>query len=293
MLDELVIANFPRDCQVALPATFAKLQWQTCLRQIVFLHQTELSLLSLPPHPTMHIYRGQQAYQFLLEVVSGLHSPLLGETAVMGQFRAFRASATFASTAWGRFLRQLTTDLLVDARHIRHQHLQSLGCQSYGSLIRKHVKSISRVTVLGTGSLAQEILPWLMVDKEIRVLYRSRLHAERLQDKHQQVQLEQFPLAESDWEGATGALVITAPLKAIEIHDWLELQSARFSLIVDLRGEAETDRINVSQPLIKLSELFASLNYQRKRLDHLKLVVVREIELITQRRYSTTELLCA
>jgi glutamyl-tRNA reductase len=292
MLEELVIANFPRDCQVAMPTTFAKLQWQTCLRQIIFLHQTELSLLSLPPHPAMRIYRGQRAYQFLLEVICGLHSPMFGETAVMGQFRTFRANANFAPTAWGRFLRQLTTDLLVDARYIRHRHLQSPGSQSYGSLIRKHLRSISRVTVLGAGSLAQEILPWIVDDGEVRVFYRSDSHAQCISQR-QNLQLDQFTMADAGWDGDAGALVVAAPLSSSETTRWLELQSTSFSLIVDLRGDAETDPINVSQRVIKLSELFESLSYQQKRLDHLRLKVRREIEVITQRRYPIAQLLCA
>jgi len=292
MLEELIIVNFASDYQVAMPKTFTNLAWQTCLRRIIFLHQTELSLLNHLPDHLMNIYRGQQAYQFLLEVICGLHSPLLGETAVMGQFRTFRASAEFTPTTWGRFLQKLITDLLVDARYIRHQHLEGLGSQSYGSLVRKHLQSSKRIALLGTGSLAKEILPWLIDDAEVRVFYRSYSHAQRLSQGYK-LQLDQFTMADAGWDGDAGALVVAAPLSADEINRWLELQSTSFSLIVDLRSNAATDPINVSQPLVKLSELFASLSYQRKRMDQRKLLALHDIKSIAQGRYSTPELLCA
>jgi len=291
MLDELVIVNFPRDADRAMPTALMNLQWRTCLRQITFLHHTELSLLNdLPQQAT--VYRGQQAYQFLLEVICGLHSPLFGETAVMGQFRMFRASAEFASSAWGRFLRQLTTNLLVDARRIRHQYLEGLGSQSYGSLVRKHLQSSKRIALLGTGSLAKEILPWLIDDAEVRLFYRSYSHAQRLSQEYK-LQLDQFTMADAGWNGDAGALVVAAPLSSDEITRWLELQSTRFSLIVDLRSNAATDPINVSQSLVRLSELFASLSYERKRMDQRKRIALRDIELIAGERYPATHQLCA
>ena len=281
MIDELVIVHLPRDSQVKVPAALADLEWQTCLRRIVFLHRTELARLETSD---LEIYRGREAYQFLLEVICGLHSPVLGETAVMGQFRKFRAGARFAFTPWGRFLRKLTTDLLVDARRHRAQHLQDLGSQSYGSLVRKHVKGISRVALVGTGSLAQEILPWLIGKTEIRLFYRSWLHAKRLRDKYPQVQLNQFKMADAGWVEEASALVVAVPLNSAEIKQWLALQSVRLSLILDLRGNAASDALQSSLPVIKLPELFASLHEERERLKH-RVVAAREaIEWMTRQR---------
>ena len=73
-----------------MPAVLNGLEWQTCLRRIQFLNRFENSALieaaetdKLVP-PTVEVYRGNEAYGFLLEVICGLNSPLLGETAVMG-----------------------------------------------------------------------------------------------------------------------------------------------------------------------------------------------------------------
>src|SRR5262245_2537883 len=189
MLNDLVIVNLRANSTESTPAALANLQWQTCLRCISFLHRSEQGPQISSGKHGLEIYRGREAYEFLLEVICGLHSPLVGENAVMGQFRKFRTSGAFPGTTWGKFLRDLTTDLLVDARQVRHHHLQNLGSQSYGSLIRKHLKGQSSVAVLGAGSLAREILPWLT---EARVFYRNWQRAKDLQTEHPQIHLEQL-----------------------------------------------------------------------------------------------------
>src|SRR5215216_7146041 len=112
MLNELVIVNVRPNGSETIPVGLTNLQWQTCLRRIVFLHRNEPRTFA--DKPGTQTYFGRDAYQFLLEVICGLHSPLVGENAVMGQFRKFRNSAKFPDTAWGKFLSKLTTDLLVD-----------------------------------------------------------------------------------------------------------------------------------------------------------------------------------
>ena len=282
MIHDLVVLNL-RPNGPEVPTAFTNLQWQTCLRRIVFLHRAELTLLSA--QPDFEAYCGREVYQFLLEVICGLHSPLLGENAVMGQFRKFRASSQFPNTEWGRFLRTLTTDLLVDARLVRHHHLEGLGSQSYGSLIRRYLKGHSSVAVLGAGSLAREILPWLT---DVRVFYRNLHHASDLQDKHPHMQLEQFRMADAGWNGNSSSLVIAAPLDAAEINKWLAVQNVTFSTVLDLRGNADANPIS-SQVVISLSELLTSLRDERKRIEHQVIAARKEIDSLTSQRFSERE----
>src|SRR5438105_13482489 len=148
-----------------MPAVLNGLEWQTCLRRILFLNRFENSALieaaenGLAVSRGVEVYRGKEAYRFLLEVICGLNSPLLGETAVMGQFKEFCLHARCPDTPWGVLLRQFTSNILVDAKRVRHDCLQGIGSQSYGSLVRQHVKGMPTVAVLGAGKLAREILP--------------------------------------------------------------------------------------------------------------------------------------
>lgn len=242
------------------------LEWQTCLRRIVLLHKSESAALIADLTAGSETYEGQDAYNFLLEVICGLRSPLLGETAVMGQFKEFCASARFPSNEWGHFLRRMTSDLLVDAKRVRCRHLEGLGSQSYGGLVRQHLKGIPSVIVLGAGQLAEEILPWIVGKTDVTVCARTPERAKGLLEQHGEIRLTQFTLEGSQNETRPTAIVIAAPIQASAVAEWMALQSTPFVKILDLRGEAETDSLSCSLPVIRLSEMFAAVKNDRPKL---------------------------
>jgi len=285
MLDELVVIHRRAGVGVReLPASISGLHWRTCLREILFLNQRENLAHVAPAAVNLETYRAENAYRFLLEIVCGLHSPLVGETAVLGQFREFCARAKFPATSWGWFLSQFIADLLEDAKRIRHRHLQGLGSQSYGSLVRHHLMDVPVTAVLGSGKLAKEILPWLIGKTEVRLFCRNPKRAETLLDDYPQIQLNHFGAANADWDARPTALVIAAPLIENEIEGWIALQSANFIKVLDLRGEAESDPLQTSFPSIKLPELFAALATEQQKT-HVRIAAARaEIDELTFRR---------
>jgi glutamyl-tRNA reductase len=253
-----------------MPSALNGLELQTCLRRILFLNSNDHHALiesaedgQLIP-PSVEVFRGAQAYRFLLEVVCGLNSPIVGETAVMGQFKEFLLHAKTPKTPWGSFLRDLNTNLLIDAKRIRHAYLQNLGSQSYGSLVRQNVKGLPSVAVLGAGKLAREILPWLIGKTKVRIFCRNPHRAADILSEYPEVELLQYSASDAGWNEREAGLVIAAPLKAAEVQHWASLQDAHFSTCLDLRGEAESDP--VAMPVIKLHELFEALRSERQRL---------------------------
>jgi glutamyl-tRNA reductase len=273
-----------------MPAVLNGLEWQTCLRRIQFLNRFENGALieaaenASPASGSVEVYRGREAYGFLLEVICGLNSPLLGETAVMGQFREFCANARFSNTPWGWFLRQFTANVLIDAKRVRHDHLQGIGSQSYGSLVRQHVKGMPTVAVLGAGKLAREILPWLIGKTSARLFYRNWLHAKDLLHEYPELHLDQYLADDAGWLQEETGLVIAAPLKASHVESWVRSQRTTFSKCLDLRGEAETDPITLPIPVIKLSELFDALRTERQRLEGRVEAARAEVKQLVQRQ---------
>src|SRR5262249_3667601 len=185
------------------PAVLNGLDWQTCLRRILILNSKDNRELveavetgTLVP-PTVEVFHGQDAYRFLLEVVCGLNSPIVGETAVMGQFKEFLLHAKFPSTPWGSFLRDLSSNLMIDAKRIRHTHLQGLGSQSYGSLVRQNVKGLPAVAVLGAGKVAREILPWLIGKTRVKVFCRNLERAKDLLHEYPEIELHKYAMSDA------------------------------------------------------------------------------------------------
>lgn len=263
MLEDLVVLHHPAKPGEQWPVAINGLEWQTCLRRIVLLHKSESAAL-IPDLPEdFETYEGQVAHNFLLEVICGLRSPLVAETAVMGQFKEFCASARFPMNEWGAFLRRVTSDLLVDAKHVRRRHLEGLGSQSYGGMVRQHLKGVPSVVVLGAGQLAEEILPWMVGKSDVTVCARNPERAGSLTAKFPQVRLAQFALIAPVEESRETAVVIAAPISASDVKEWMAAQPTPVVKVIDLRGEAETDPLNCSLPVVRLSEMFAALKNER------------------------------
>jgi glutamyl-tRNA reductase len=290
VLDQLAIVNLRQDARENFPIALDGLEWKTCLRRVLFLNRDENKALIAAAEKderlasAIEVYAGNDASRFLLEVICGLNSPLVGETAVMGQFREFLLHARFPDTVWGSFLRQLTSTLLVDAKRVRHDHLQGLGSQTYGSLVRQQVKGLPMVSVLGSGQLAREILPWLIGKTKVRVLYRHLDHAKELLNDYPDIELVQFSTDQATSQPDQTGLLIAAPLTAVEVENWVSKQSPSFSKCLDLRGEAETDPLSLSCPLIKLSELFKALRNDRQKLEGRVAAARAEIKQLSQRQ---------
>src|SRR6185436_14111102 len=254
-----------------MPTVLNGIEWQTCLRRILFLNSRDIRDIletieteGLLP-PIVEVFRGEQAYGFLLEVICGLNSPIVGETAVMGQFKEFLQNAKFPNSSWGNFLRQLATNLMIDAKRVRTRHLQGLGSQSYGSLVRQHVKGLPAVAVLGSGKLAREILPWLIGKTKVRVFCRNVERAESLREEFPEIELAPYSQP-ARWNEPAAGLVIAAPLTANEVARWSQSQNVSFTKCLDLRGEAATDPITNPTMVIALHELFTALRSERERL---------------------------
>ncbi len=291
MLEELAVVHLRGDAREQFPVAINDLEWKTCLRSVLFLNRSDhhalIKTAANPEQPSsvIEIYEQENASRFLLEVICGLKSPLVGETAVMGQFREFLSQAKFPNTLWGNFLRQLTSNLLIDAKRVRHDHLQGLGSQSYGSLVRQHVRGLPVVSVLGSGQLAREILPWLIGKTSVRVFHRNWERARELFDEFREIELVEFSAGDTANEVKNTGLVIAAPLAAVEVEKWVKGgQETCFSKCLDLRGEAEIDPLSFSFPVIKLSELFDALRNDRQKLAGRVAAARAEIHRLSQRQ---------
>jgi glutamyl-tRNA reductase len=211
------------DCATDAPV------WQTCLRQMAFMAPGQ-ALPALGPEDTA--YEDAQALAFLIRVLCGLDSPVKGETEVLGQFKDYLAALPAAShpllspeSPWHQFV-------LAEVKALRDQHISRLGSQSYGSLIRKELRGLEDVAVLGSGRLAADILPWLKDKAQVELWCRDARKAEPLAALVPGLKARSLAQA---GEGIPGlALVVAAAIPDTELAPLLR---QRFQLIIDCRSE--------------------------------------------------------
>jgi len=225
--------------------------WKTCLRQIAFIQKEQLEFLNgtLPevapgnrsgiaigpantPVTTDRVLQNYEALHFLLRVLCGLESPVLGETEVMGQFKNFLQQIPSSPHALLNPQSRWHQILLSEVKSLRENHVRFLGSQSYGSLLRKELKNHSQLALLGSGIFISELLPWLKDKIQIDLWCRRTEKGMALKPMHPGLRV--FPLQNLTPAYENQALVIAAPIPNGEL---IALLSKKWDLIIDLRGE--------------------------------------------------------
>ena len=198
--------------------------WRTCLRELLFLEPGH----SVEAPSGAHVRRGIEAHRALVEICSGLHSPLFGETEVFGQFRAFRDSAPL-----GPHWEPLLNAVEEDVKKLRRRFLTELGSQSYGSLARRHLPPQSRVVLVGSGRLAKEILPWLEGQSVVLAARSPEKALEWLPAGTRALSLADLRKEHPFLDGA--CWVIAAPLENSELEAFWAMNAA--NVVLDFRGD--------------------------------------------------------
>jgi glutamyl-tRNA reductase len=224
--------------------------WRTCLREVSFANDGRFDFE--PAADTTRRLLEGDAYSMLLEILCGLRSPMLGETQVLGQFKVFLGSLG-SDEDW---LKRLGQRLLADAREIRTAHLQGLGSRSYGSAVRRHLAGCAHAVLIGTGKLADEVLPFLADEGRSVDQWSRRDDATATVAGVKSWVVDRAGDAPIVPGGAV--LVIAAPIPSAGV----ERVAARYpglERVIDLR--AEVDRpLHVSASVVTLQDLFAQMS---------------------------------
>jgi glutamyl-tRNA reductase len=228
--------------------------WRTCLREVAFVDETAFS--TRQPMPGQRLDEGD-AYQLLLEILCGLQSPMLGETQVLGQFKAFLGSIGEEHAS----IRRVGQRLLTDAREVRTKHLQGLGSRSYGSAVRRDLDDVSHAVVIGTGKLAGEVLPFLADDgRSVDQWGRADIGdvAGMPGATYRRLdQVEHAPLMT-----AATAIIVAAPVSA-EVIEAVAARYPNVRRIIDLRADVGGRALAVRCEVVALGDLFARMHDQQ------------------------------
>lgn len=251
----------------ALPELTEGLVWKTCLRQIAFV---PAGANVIPYEEGDEIYSGKDAFAFLLEIICGLQSPIVGETEIFGQFKNFVGTALEKQTFLTLQLRGFFQSLIQTAKSLRAEHLVGLGSQGYGSLVRKLAKNDKAVTLLGSGQLVEEVLPWVAKEKSLQVVCRNPEKAQRFVEKYPALKIDSVTSAQEVFS----CVVVAAPLTDEALLQWLK--SYKVQKILDLRGELEKPELFKDYQFIGLKDVFKNIEENKKDLSQ-RVVALKEL----------------
>ena len=240
------------------------LVWRTCVRQVALVDDVAV----IPEGAAA--WHGEAAYAHLLEVICGLHSPIVGETEVLHQFKVFVEALTIDQACW----RELCAALLADARAVRSRHLVGLGSRSYGSAVRRHIRDCRRVAIFGTGVLAQEVLPYVIEGGRTSDVWGRRAMCPLPVNG---IAYRRLGTGAIESIPDPVALVIAAPMIAREIAA-AAAAYANPIVLIDLRAEGATDAPPPIAPIVSLADVFAELQQAARLIDRRVEVAKEEIQ---------------
>ncbi len=243
--------------------------FQTCLRLIQLRWGDE----NVQVPSGFDFLTGEKAYQFLLETICGLHSPVVGETEVFGQFKAFKAK-----TSWSYPLQVVMDNLIIDTKKTRDKFLKDLGGQSYGSVVRKYSKEFHSVAFIGAGQFTEELLPWVYKEgKSVTVHARDLQKAEALRERYPRISVVQIGAEQI----TADMVIVAAPLNSQRIQ---ELVPAAVKMVLDLRGECRLDACSQFSRYVTLDQVFRIIESNQKQIHISKAQALAEISDLTLKR---------
>lgn len=183
MLSKIFLYNFSQNKGLeALTLSASSFVLATCQRTLVL----SLEEITLGSEYVYEKLSGEQAYAYLLEIICGLKSKLIGENEIVSQFKA--AYKTYSeSTERSSHLMIVLEKLFQDSKDIRTKYLIGLSQKTYSSLARKIVVSkhhASEVLIIGSGQMAEDMINQLKKKVPVAIVARNQARVSELATKH-------------------------------------------------------------------------------------------------------------
>lgn len=234
---------------------------KTCLRSMLIVDEAKLPEFGDVMDSHLKVYKGYDALDYTIKVMSGLESPVLGETEILGQFK--KQILPQLESAENKKFRQPVQFILAMVKRIRTKHFVGQGAQTYGGLVRKILKSEDNVLFIGAGSFSESIYPWVKPHKNIFFSVRDPKKYESSEVFNEDVFFslkERMPLTEAF------SVIVCAPISSKDLKE--HLSGAGVKTVVDLRENSDSDPLGINATeVFTLGEVFKKIsdNLNRKR----------------------------
>jgi glutamyl-tRNA reductase len=187
MLEALKVHNFHPQSDVKIDCN-KTLVIKTCQRVLAISHNSDekLHLVNGVVNNVENKFYGPEAYEYLLEIICGLQSKLVGENEIVGQFKtAYRDYCSQDDRESSLLL--ILEKLFKDAKEVRSNYLLGLCQKTYASIARKHLVNINKadeILILGSGTLAEDLINQFKKKATVYISARNSEQVNRLANLH-------------------------------------------------------------------------------------------------------------
>jgi glutamyl-tRNA reductase len=185
MIEKLTLLNLGPNILTALNSGEVFIL-KTCQRTIVLGFDQAPTSYLVENNDPFEKYEGSSAYKFLLETICGLKSEVVAEYEIVSQFKQAFIEYTSLKNKSNRII-QLFEKIFKDSKHIRTNALKDIGQLSYAGIARKLIyskKSNAEVLILGSGSLAEDLIKLLKKKHPLYIYARNDKRVQELAQRH-------------------------------------------------------------------------------------------------------------
>lgn len=248
--------------------------WHTCMRSVYIGDDRLVSREDIPENISYHF--GFAAYQLILEIVTGVHSRLFGESEILAQFRDRFRKENLNDSPFSKNLHKLRDQILEQTKIVRSKLLTGQGRQTYGSIADSFLKEKESVSLFGSGKLVESILPYLVQKgRSVTVVARNSERLSQLKSR--------YAVQTSLWENYTDrseSLVIASSYFPETLIS--NIKSKR--LIIDFRAETELQHIPANTKYVSFKDILANITETENHLTNLRPQILSLIEELTRER---------
>lgn len=248
--------------------------WHTCMRSVYIGDDRLVSTENIPENISLH--NGFAAYQLILEIVTGVHSRLFGESEILAQFRDRFRKENLNDSPFSKNLHKLRDQILEQTKIVRSKLLTGQGRQTYGSIADSFLEENESISLFGSGKLAEAILPYLIQKgRSVTVIARNPERLSELKSR--------YSIQTSLWEDYTDrseSLVIASSYFPEKLTPNIKPKR----LIIDFRAETELEHIPQNTKYISFKEILANITETENHLTNLRPQILSLIEELTRER---------
>lgn len=248
MIDNLVVYNLPANTETNLESAIFNLK--TCQRTLL------VSTSELIEYNIFEKYQGVEAYSFLLEVICGLKSKMLGENEIVNQFKiAYRKYIQLPKKNKNTIT--ILEKLFLDSKKIRVNYLSGVGRKTYSYITRKKMmkKKPDSVLIIGSGQLAVDLINQFKKKTNVVITGRNNTVVNHLVSEHRISKLEWDKLEEShNYPYIINTVGFDGTLLDKSFFEKWELNSSK--LFIDLGSPSCIKTAKNNKDIIYLSDIF-------------------------------------
>ncbi len=262
LINKLVIYNFPADYSDLneLQQPQGSFFLGTCQRTLVVDSTENMeSREFLLKHREFTLLQ-EEGYEFLLQVICGLKSKLLGENEIVGQFKD-GFEKYLDQEIRKPSVTQVLQKLFKDAKSIRTEYLNDIGQYSYAGVTKKLIKNRgneNRVLITGSGQLTEDLLKVLHRKFDLHILARNKKKVAKLKETYDFKIIKWEDFNESiNFGSIVNTIGSNEPLFDQSFFKTFLLLNGQRSLFIDLGSPSCIDTpYDVGNGVIRLEDIF-------------------------------------